>query len=380
MMKPRILFVGEAISSHAQNWIELLRGSDFDVLVLTFPPGPGAGFAWPVVNPVPLAGNRLRRMVQARWRSYRHVTNDDIMYAELCRLVREWRPHIIHSFGLYPSAQLVSRYRRDHPGKPTWVMQLRGGSDLELTRFDRDAMAKAVSIIAQADHIVSDNIRNFQYLKAENVDPAKFSSISPVSGAGGVDLNALARNRRPLAQRRTILWPKAYNTPYCQAFPVIEALKIAWPHLPPCTVKLLWTVQPEVRDWLATLPAEIRGSLDIHGRISHDEALACFADARAMLAVSLVDGVPNVLYEAMASGVIPIVSPIDTIADVVREGENVLFARNLYPDEIAASLIRAMTDDSLGEAIIANNFIAVDRLASRDRIRAKLIDFYRGIA
>jgi hypothetical protein len=43
------------------------------------------------------------------------------------------------------------------------------------------------------------------------------------------------------------------------------------------------------------------------------------ARSRVMLAPSLVDGIPNSLYAAMACGAFPIVSPLDTITTVVEK-------------------------------------------------------------
>jgi glycosyltransferase involved in cell wall biosynthesis len=102
--------------------------------------------------------------------------------------------------------------------------------------------------------------------------------------------------------------------------------------------------------------------------------------ARVMLAPSLVDGVPNSLYEAMAAGALPIVSPLETIQHVVENERNVLFARNLYPDEIAATLQRAMTDDRLVDSIAEQNLPLVRRIANRQDIKKKVISFYKDIA
>ena len=95
-----------------------------------------------------------------------------------------------------------------------------------------------------------------------------------------------------------------------------------------------------------------------------------------MLAPSLIDGVPNSLYEAMAFGALPIVSPLETIMPIVKQDKNVLFARNLYPDEIAAALVRAMTDDALVDKVAQNNLRLVEKIANRQTIRKQVIDFY----
>ena len=101
--------------------------------------------------------------------------------------------------------------------------------------------------------------------------------------------------------------------------------------------------------------------------------------ARVMLAPALIDGVPNSLYEGMACGSYPIVSPLETIRSVVKNEENVLFARNLYPNEIAGALERAMTDDALVDAASQRNLELVRRIAGRDVIRPRVIEFYENL-
>jgi hypothetical protein len=54
-----------------------------------------------------------------------------------------------------------------------------------------------------------------------------------------------------------------------------------------------------------------------------------------------------------------------------------LFARNLYPREIAVALERAMTDDELVDRCAERNQPhGVRELAERRSIRHKLVDFY----
>ncbi|MGH7114496.1 MAG: glycosyltransferase, partial [Stellaceae bacterium] len=139
--------------------------------------------------------------------------------------------------------------------------------------------------------------------------------------------------------------------------------------------------QPEVQIWYDKLfPPEIKRCCPTYLRLSHEETLAHFAMARVMMAPSLSDGIPNTMTEAMALGAAPLVSPLDTIVPVVREGENVLFARNLYPDEIAAALVRLMTDDALVDRLAANNLVRIRELADRDAVRARAIAYYEEVA
>jgi glycosyltransferase involved in cell wall biosynthesis len=102
--------------------------------------------------------------------------------------------------------------------------------------------------------------------------------------------------------------------------------------------------------------------------------------ARVMLAPSLVDGTPNSMFEAMATGALPILSPLDTIRPLVRDGSNVLFARNLYPDEIGEALVRGMHDDVLVDSAAARNLVLVRQLADRSTIRPRVVGLYESLA
>jgi hypothetical protein len=86
------------------------------------------------------------------------------------------------------------------------------------------------------------------------------------------------------------------------------------------------------------------------------------------------------MLEAMALGAFPIVSPLETITPVVKDPDNVLFARNLYPNEVAAALERAMKDDSLVDKAAMTNLELIGRIANRAKIAPRLIEYYKGLA
>lgn len=136
---------------------------------------------------------------------------------------------------------------------------------------------------------------------------------------------------------------------------------------------------PETKMWFQTLPDDIRNSCYIEDRIPRDKLLELMSISRVMLAPSLSDGIPNTLYEAMAAGAFPVVSPLDTIKCVVSDEVNALFARNLYPDEIADALDRSMNDDELVDCGAKNSFELVREIADRESIKRNVSDYYISI-
>jgi glycosyltransferase involved in cell wall biosynthesis len=177
-----------------------------------------------------------------------------------------------------------------------------------------------------------------------------------------------------------VLLPKTYEVKSSKALPVLEAIRLAWDRIKPCRFYLLWVVQPEITIWLQEmLSEEIRQSCVVMERIPRAQVLELMVQARVMLAPSLSDGIPNSMLEAMACGAFPVVSPLGTITPVVEDGQHVLFARNLYPQEIATALERAMTDDRLVDQAARKNLELVKKIANRDLVRSRVLAFYQDL-
>jgi glycosyltransferase involved in cell wall biosynthesis len=297
----------------------------------------------------------------------------------LAKIIQDWQPDIIHTLGLFDGqggvfySDVRKRFRLEKMG--LWILQLRGGSDIALRRYDPEIEEQISDIFRNCDQIITDNHFNIEYIR--NLGFAdKVASIAPVPGTGGMEIPAAANSSVPPSRRqRSIFWPKAYETIWSKSLPVIEAIKLAWDRIKPCEIYITAT-NSETEVWLATLPEEIRRNCHVQPRIPREQVLEMMRDTRVMLAPSLVDGVPNVLYEAMANGAFPIVSPLESIIPVVREYENVLFARNLYPEEISNALIRAMDDDDLVNNAAQKNLQLAAKIADRGPIALRVSEFY----
>lgn len=302
----------------------------------------------------------------------------------LAQIIRDWQPDVIHTLGLFDGqggafyAEVRNRFGLKGIGK--WILQLRGGSDLALRQYHPETATQIREIFNDCDQIITDNYVNIDYIKRLGLG-YKVASIAPVPGTGGVDTTLeLDDIILPSRKERIILWPKAYESIWSKALPVMEAIKLAWQDIKPCKIYMTAS-NPETDAWfLAMLPQEIRENCTLIQRIPRNELLNLMKRARVLLIPSLVDGVPNSLYEAMANSVFPIVSPLDTITPVVKNESNVLFARNLYPDEIREALTRAMADDELVDEAAKHNLDLVKQVASREKIAKELISYYESFS
>jgi glycosyltransferase involved in cell wall biosynthesis len=398
---PKILFVGFAESSHTHSWIDLLEHQYFNRRLFALPsavPPPDWRVRTYVTIDAPKLDPAIRKSVltpapapkrrSTMQRLLLGKTNVSLASTSLERaladVILSWRPHIVHTLGLESASYFFNYTRRVHPevvGIGRWVVQVRGGPDLALHQHEKEYRTKIVDVLAQCDHLIADNPINYRDAVALGLSPEKVDSpgLGVVSGPGGLDIESLRSTwtKLPSQRQRTILWPKTYETISSKALPVFEAIKLAWDRIAPVSFEMLWLVQSDVQIWFEkSMPDHIKAACRLYGRLPRQDVLKMLSSARIMLAPSLTDGIPNSMMEAMALGAFPIVSPLDTIMPVVENEKNVLFARNLYPHEIADALIRAMSDDRLVDAAAEKNAIRVIELADRKRIVRDVVNYY----
>jgi len=317
-------------------------------------------------------------------KSYHSLSKAASAQEWLGEIIQDWQPDIIHTLGLFDGqgGEFYYEVRQQFGlrGIGTWVLQLRGGSDLALRQHHPEIARQIQDMLKECDGILTDNHANIEYIQRLGLGD-KIAPIAPVPGTGGVDT---PQHREdvvlPSKKERIVIWPKAYESPWSKALPVLEAIRLAWPDIQPCTIYMTAS-SSEMEAWfLAMMPDDIQKNCILAGRIPKDELLDLLKRARVLLIPSLVDGVPNSLYEAMANGAFPIVSPLATITPIVKENQNVLFARNLYPDEIREALVTAMSDDALVDCAAVNNLNLVRQIASRKKIAEKVIEYYQDVS
>jgi len=395
--RPRILFIGLGENSHTYSWIDLLAGASFNVRFFSMSTGSPPD-DWSVRTYVtsyhgprvktgmrtPLyPANRVERFVKRQLARAFGMPDVHAMAGRwLAKILREWQPDIIHTLGIEQGGEFFLHVRRrfglEKIGK--WVLQTRGGSDLTLTHLDPERRKQLIDILGSCDQLISDNEENFRIARELGVREEQLATIAPVPGTGGIDVEALKQKwNGPTSGRRVIVCPKAYDSPWGKVLPTFEAFKMVWERIEPCEIHLL-SMTAESRMWFWSLPERIRSACVPRQRVSRAEVLELLPRARVMLAPTLIDGIPNSLYESMACGAFPILSPIETILRVVKSEDNVLFARNLYPNEIADSLALAMTNDALVDKAAQKNVELVRRIANRDLIRPRVIEFYEWLA
>jgi len=96
---------------------------------------------------------------------------------------------------------------------------------------------------------------------------------------------------------------------------------------------------------------------------SHIEIIKLMGRARIAIGLSVSDGTPNSMLEAMTLGALPIQSDTISTGEWITDGVNGLLVPPENPDRVAAALRRALVDDELVDrAAQINSQIALERL------------------
>lgn len=427
-IRPKVLFIGFPESSHTHSWIGLLDGCEFNVrlfalpsaeppedwLIKTYLTRSGAPrfddatrkTVFPPSESSPLglaskakaaldrgqlgASSRMRRLIESGVglaEKFGRGDNPITLEESLANVIRQWKPDVIHTLGFDSASYFYLRTRKQYglEGIGRWIAQARGGPDIALQRYSPEFAPRIHEVFETCDHFIADNQPNYDYALSAGLTQEKVSNpgMGVVSGAGGMDVDGLRSMWQlpPSKRERVIVWPKAYELYTSKAMPVFEAILKVWDQIQPCRIEMIWMVQSDVKIWYEKLfPEHIKACCPTYGRLSREETLARIANARVMIAPSLSDGIPNTMMEAMALGAAPLVSPLDTIVPVVKNEENVIFARNLYPDEIANALVRLMTDDNLVDQMAENNLVRIREMADRQKVKERALVYYEEVA
>jgi hypothetical protein len=406
----KVLFIGLGESSHTSSWISTLQGSDIDARLFALPTG-----ALPDSKDIPTYLSAHRFILPPKEYEVRAIPFFGRIYSitlglinqflirankiplihkliiifnmslenrstekSLRSVIRKFSPDVIHTLGIFQASELYFEAKKNFPNIP-WIVQVRGGPDLELNEQDPFKKDQIRQILSSATHIICDSETNYARIRDYPNTQGKFP-LGVMSGTGGMDIShMLAGKSYPTLKRnRLIVFPKAYEAVSSKATPVFEAINIAWDKIKPVQFRFLWMNQPDLILWMKkTLSSEILESITIYDRVTRLEAIEHIREAQVLLSPSLMDGVPNSMLEAMTVGTIPIVSPLESISSLVDGAANVVFSRNLYPEELAEALIEALAHSVDNENRIKNNFELVKQIYNRDEVTRRLIRFYQ---
>jgi len=302
--------------------------------------------------------------------------------AELSALIDEFQPDTIHSHEIQHSGALVDTTRGLRGGSlPVPWLLTSWGSDVTMYGRHRNYIDRIVSVLGALDYFGAECHRDVALVRAMGFR-GDCVGVWPVVGGLDVEHVRSLSKKGPGSERRTIA-VKGVLGSVARGEVAVAALERVGRHLEGyevCTYQTSPRLEPEFRkvvegnggtyNCLSTAAAK---------SVTHDEILAMHGRSRVSLALNNSDGMSSSFMEAVAAGSFPVHSEGSCGYESTPAGRGAIFVSATDPDDVAAAIVRALTDDDLIDRAGPVNERVSAEYFDRRRIKARILDMYERI-
>jgi len=99
----------------------------------------------------------------------------------------------------------------------------------------------------------------------------------------------------------------------------------------------------------------LRDCINFLGQVPNEKVPQYMAASDVFVLPSLAEGFPNVILEAMASGLAIVASKVSGLPEIVEDGGNGFLVESMNPEQIAEKVLLLLGDDELRERISKSN-------------------------
>lgn len=392
-----ILMTADGRSPIAINWIRMVLDAGHMVtLVTTYPCQeiPGVEHIIPLhVAFGSLAGggsspsSALRRLVRRFRPLFQAARNTfaplgmERAGRQFSRLVEQVKPDIVHALRIPYEGILASH---TPPGIPL-VVNIWGNDFTLHANSSRMLGRLTTGTLRRADALMADTRRDLRLAVRWGFDSTKPALALP--SAGGIDLEQVgAAVSLPFRQEvfakipKDIPWVvnprgiRAYTRTdvFFQSIPLVlnrwQNVRFLCPGM---------ENRKEAEDWVQRLG--IDDHVHLLPVLSQDDLWRLFSRSVMSLSITMHDGTPNTLLEAMSCGSLPIAGDLETLREWITPGVNGLLVDPNQPQAVADAMLLGFANPQLFRtAAEINRNIILERAETR-MVREKLQKFYQEI-
>lgn len=398
--KKKILFVTDVSSIHSVRWINQLVDSDWDIHIVT------GVLPWSVINPklqtgivhnlfskvhppktenfFPKAGNYCTEKIFKQFPNYSN--NFQVKY--LFSLIKKIKPDAIHSLGLNinwknhclplkKALNLLPKQKR-----PPWIYST-WGTDLDFYAKMSDQNFQEVScILASVDYVITECKRDADLSRNMGFTG---SYLGALPAFGGINLERYSqfRSNGAVSSRKIIFlkgrdWQDGGDPVgramtamdgFSQCSDLLSGYQIVIAQGSPVVIRAAKSLSNNPGIKIKNLPYT-----------TYEEILELMGSSRIFISLTVNDGLPSSLVEAMTLGAFPIHSDLLPICEWITNKKNGLLVPAEDRTAFSEALHMALSDDMLIDtAANINKAIIKDRLADT-LIKQKVLEIYNKIA
>jgi glycosyltransferase involved in cell wall biosynthesis len=406
----RIVFIADARSPIARNWIMYYVERGHEVHVISSYPCALGELPGATVRPVPIAFSGFSRVrhdgtigqakshtlltpllasmrsgaIAGMVRTARHwLAPLDLQrhVGKMRRMINEVMPDLVHAMRI-PFEGIIAA-KATPPAFPLLVSVW--GNDFTLFG-SRGAMAGRY--LRQTMRVVSalhcDCERDLKLAKAWGFDTRKAAVVLP--GAGGVQTKVfnpqagsqkLRTALRVSADAPVIINPRGFRD-YVRNDVFFRAIPLVLQARPDAVfLSLAMKGNPIAENWLERFG--IADNVRLLPHMPRAEMAELFQLAMVTVSPSLHDGTPNTLLEAMACGCLPIAGDIESVREWISDGVNGLLCDPTDPAALAQAILRALNDTALHASARRHNVELIAQRADYEKVMSQSESFYQQV-
>lgn len=390
----RLLMIADGRSPITRRWIRMLQPLGYRInLISSYPCSPIEGVKEIITLPLAFAGfggsqaggtvkktaartriiSRFRTLASdlRHWLGPRMVTRREEEYLEL---INRLKPDLVHALRIPFEGILAS-----HTPDRIPVIVSTWGNDLTYHAHTSGIMGTATRrALLRANGLMSDTQRDLKLARSWSFNPAKPSMA--VVGNGGIDLAEIEQAVRGvgLAVPWQIINPRGFRSGSVRNDTFFKAIPLILGQHPDTQFICPWMAgQPEALRWIEKLG--IFNNVNLLPMLSQPELWREFARSMVSVSVSVHDGTPNSLLEAMAVGCMPVCGNIESIREWITHEENGLLVDPADPIALATAVLRGIEDEGLRRRSADRNLEIILARAEISAVRRQVSEFYAGI-
>ena len=387
----RVLFIAMSNSIHTSRWLSQFEGLDWDIHLFPSESYPLHSdlnnltvhdVFFPKQNhsdSIKLKGVTIKSPELLKLiRGIIYKISPKYRVKKLARLIKHLKPDIIHSMETQGAGYLLFEAKQMFSGNfPPWIHSI-WGSDIYLYSRLNEHKHRVKDVLSSCNYLICEGQRDIElaknYCSSRNI-------ILISSGSGGFNLKKYFKFRQTkISSQRKIIMLKGYQGWSGRALVGLRALERCADILNDYNI-VIYSAASEVliAAELFTISTKIP-IIIIPRDSSHNEVLSYFGKSRISLGLSISDGLPNSLLEAMITGSFPIQSWTSHASEWIENGVNGMLVPPEDPDIIEEVIRISLNDDILIDTAAEINYGLVEEKLDEKILKPKAIDIYNKVA
>ena len=377
----KVLIVAMVDSVHTGRWISQFDGEGIDFVL--FPSTPNRRIHSLIKQR--LKGSLAAQVRISRWMKWASLPLGlaDLVFANFFRAkllaheINKFQPDVIHIMETQHAGYLTDRALNTVKSKPRVILSIWGSDLFWFQRFAKHR-SRIKSVLNKVDLLVMECHRDRELALTLGFEGDFFESMP---ATGGMNTELLAQKARQIpAKERKWIAVKGYSGFVGQGKDAIKVISEIENQITDFSV-MVYSAGLGTQ-WFARRLQKKMGTRLVIARkhkLSNNDIQEMFLKSRAALGLSLSDGLPATVKEAMCMGAFPVQTSTSCAGEWFTNGATGILVEPNQITNTAAALMKVLRDDELVESALIDNLIKAGQLFSETVLKEKAKKLYSSI-